>query len=154
MANTDKKETAEVIQPILVKNVNLMQFQRQVHECITRTRLTLEQLQDERTWAFAATKLRMYDRLEIMDELGSQLAHGIVTYINGTNVKVQIYGLYPLSEASQKETEYRDYIVRWAGVIEKWTIVGKETGKSLRGDFPTDISAIKYLEDHYKALLA
>jgi len=153
MAKAQKKETAEIIEPILVKDVALMQFQRQTHECITRTRLTVEQLQDERTWAFAATKLRLYDRLEIMDALASQLALGIVTYINGTNVRVQIYQVHQLSEATQKEIEYRDYIVRWAGVVQKWVIVGKEDGKILKADFATDRDGLRYLYDHYKALM-
>ena len=31
-------------------------------------------------------------------------------------------------------------------------IVGKDTGDTLKAEFPSDISALKYLKDHYKAL--
>jgi len=151
MTNTKKKDEV-VIQPILPKDMELLQYKHQTHVCITRSRLTVDQLQDDKTWAFAAQKLRMFDRVEVMDAQGSQFSKGIVTYCHGNSVRVQIYANYPLNSASHNEITYRDYIVRWGGIDQKWVVVGIDGGKILKQDFPTDNAALKYLEDHYKAL--
>ena len=154
----DKISTAKVveieedIEPILVKHMQLLQFVHQTHVCTTRSKRTVEQLENSKTWAFASTKLQMHDRVEIMDAQASQLSKGIVTYIKGTDVHVHIYANYVLKAESQDEIPYRDYLIRWGGVHDKWIIVGKTDGAILKAEFPTDIAAINYLKDHYKAL--
>jgi hypothetical protein len=153
-ANTKQVEEQPVIEPILVKNMQLMQYAHQTHVCITRSTLTKSQIQDEATWAFVAKKLRMHDRVQVMDSQASQLAEGIVTYVSGNKVKVQIYALHKLNDSDMTEIPYKDYLIRWGGVASKWTIVAKSDGTILREDFPSDDEAIAYLKDHYKALLS
>jgi len=149
---TNTAESAELIEPILVKHMQLLQFVHQTHVCTTRTKRTIQQLEDPRTWAFASAKLQMHDRVEVMDAQASQLSKGIVTYAKGNDIHVQIYAHYPLSNATHEEIPHRDYLIRWGGVQDKWIIVGKTDGNTLKAEFPTDLAALNYLRDHYKAL--
>lgn len=145
-------EIEESVEPILVKHMQLLQFVHQTHVCTTRSKRTVEQLEDPKTWAFASAKLQMHDRVEIMDAQASQLSKGIVTFVKGTDVHVHIYAHYILSTATHEEIPYRDYLIRWGGIQDKWIIVGKVDGLTLKAEFPTDMVAINYLKDHYKAL--
>lgn len=153
MTNTAEKIEPEVkheaVQP---SNMNQMQFAHQVWSVTTREALTVEQLEDPATWALCSAKLRLFDRVEIMQANGSQLSLGIVTFAKGSNIKVQIYGHYPLHEQKRTEIDYEGFTVKWGGVDVNWVIIDKETGDVLRGDLPSDTAAIKYLEDHYKSL--
>ena len=149
---TQKQDDNEVIETINPSQMNQMQFAHQVWSVITTNPLTKEQLENPKTWAFSTAKFRLHDRVEIMAGNGSQLSKGIVTFIRGNSVKIQIYAHHMLHEQKYNEIEYEDFVVRWGGVDKHWIIVEKETGEVLKGDFQTDQNALLYLKDHYKSL--
>lgn len=155
MTNTVQKiETAALkrMDQINPANMNQMQFAHQVWSVTTREALTVEELEHPDTWALAANKLRLFDRVEVMAANGSQLSLGIVTFAKGTQIKVQIYGHYPLHEQKHNEIEYEGFIVKWGGLDRNWIIVEKDSGEVMKENLPTDRAGIKYLEDHYKSL--
>lgn len=153
MSNEPKqKDKAEVIETINPSQMNQMQFAHQVWAVVTSNPLTKEQLEDPKTWAFSTSKFRLHDRVEIMDGKGSQLSKGIVTFIRGNSVKIQIYAHHQLNEQKYNEIEYEDFIIKWGGTDKHWMIIEKETGETLKGDFQTDQNALLYLKDHYKSL--
>ena len=149
---TTVKEEA-LVEPILVKDMQLLNYAHQIHVCITRSSLTKAQMEAPETWVFVAKKLRMHDRVQVMDSQASVLGEGIVTYVSGNQVKVQIYSYHKLNAAEHTEIEYKDYFIRWGGVSSKWIIVNKDNGAVLREDFSSAEVAVKYLTDHYKALM-
>ncbi len=154
MTNTNTKEVEEkkVISPILVKDMQLLNYAHQIHVCITREALSKKEMENPDTWVFVAKKIRMHDRVQVMDSQASVLGEGIVTYVSGNHVKVQIYSYHKLNASDQAEIEYRDFLIRWGGVSSKWIVVNKVTGETLRGDFSSSEVAVRWVTDHYKAL--
>ena len=115
--------------------------------------MTVEELEKPEVWSFARQKgFRVHDRVEVMAKNGSQLSFGIVTYMNGNDIRVQIFQQYDLHEQKANEIEYNGFSVRFVSNEEQWCIFDKRTGSQLKGNMPTDQACIKYLRDHLKAL--
>lgn len=147
-----KEDTPEVIETIHPQQMNQMQFAHQVWSVITPNALTIKQLENPKTWAFSTSKFRLHDRIEVMAGNGSQLSKGIVTYVRGNQIKIQIYEHYKLHEQKYNEIDYDGFLIKWGGAHQNWIIQDKETGDILKGDFPTDQNALAYLKDHFKSL--
>ena len=154
MTNTAEKIELQAVESEMIhpSNMNQMQFAHQVWSVTTRDALTVEQLEDPATWAMCSSKLRLFDRVEVMHANGSQLSLGIVTYVGGNDVKVQIYAHIPLHEQAREEIEYHGFIVRWGGIDRNWIIVNADSGDTMRENFASDAAAIKYLKEHFQSL--
>lgn len=115
--------------------------------------MEIKDLENPETWGLAAQKgMKVYDRVEVLTKNGSQLSLGIVTYVRGGDIRVNIYEQYELHKQKQTELTYEGFSIRYMNHRDQWCIFAPKTGELLKSNQPTDQAAMKYLKDHLKAL--
>lgn len=115
--------------------------------------MSAHELEDPSTWGLAAQKgLRVKDRVEILSLNGSQFSLGLVTYVRGGDIRVQIYAQYNLNEVAQNEIMYQGFKIRYVNNTDQWCIFNGESGERLKGNQPSSQACIKYLDGHFRSL--
>ena len=115
--------------------------------------MPLSVLEDPKTWGLAAQKgFKVKDRVEVMAKNGSQLAKGIVTFVRGSDIRVQFYANYEMHAQKENEVEYQGFRIKFVSNKEQWCIFDGTTGHMLKGNQPSSAAAIKYLDGHFRSL--
>lgn len=103
-------------------------------------------------WAHVAGKMKVGDEIRALAEDFSFRAELIVTFVQGTVVRLKLLDLLQLEDVETEVTN-DDYEIRQRG-MRKWCIVKKTTGEVIQENIPTKAEAAVALEQFVKVLAA
>jgi hypothetical protein len=138
------------------RKVSSSEFQLDSHryqrfDCITPTGINKENITEPQHWVNVAGKLRVFDEIRCISEDHSFVAYLIVTFVQGTDVKLKLVNGAELESFEGDYAQNSKYDVVLRGT-HKWCIIDTSTGDVLFKDIATKAKAYKELEDYTKAL--
>ena len=151
MGNTAK--TPKAVVPLRPSEWGLTQHKtRQFNAMVSGTK-TVKDLEDVEFWASVAPQMEIGSEIRCVADDMSFVAYGICTYAQGAIAKVKILNMYDLDavEPDDMEGNYSDYIAKLRGP-KKWCIVQQSTGDVIKEGIPTQLEALRELDDFKRAL--
>lgn len=151
MANTAKKPKAVV--PLRPSEWGLTQHKTRQFNALVPGTMTVDELEDPAFWASVASQMEIHCEIRCVADDTSFVAYGICTYAQGAIAKVKILNMYDLDtvEPDDMEGEHSDYEIKLRGP-KKWCVVQKSTGDVIKEGIPTQIEAMRELDDFKRAL--
>jgi len=154
MSENQARDEAVLVDPIRPGSFGAATHQVRQFNAEVSGKLTRKELEDPALWTLVAKHLTIGNTEVrcIADDL-SFLAHGIVTYAQGTTAKINIYAFHQLDEVNRNEVvdPLDDYVAEMKGA-RKWCIVKKSTGEIIKEDIDTQLDAQRELADYKKVL--
>jgi hypothetical protein len=138
--------------PLKPGDVKLVASMHQHWACYVPPDYTQAEIENPRLYGFLATKFQDLDLIMITAEDGSFMANARIRRIMGREIQVQVYDWIDLQPSMiSPEIEVNGYLIRHGGAVKKFYITNKLTGALLREGLGSQIVAMQYLQDHFKA---
>lgn len=140
---------------IVSSRVKLAEHVRQFWHVTTPEGVSVEDIVRPGFWAHVVRQLRPLDRIEVISETGEFFADLLVEKVATGNVTVT-----PLNvvrrDAAPAETgvELEDYRIEWKGPHHKFAVVRKADNAKLIDGLSPKSAAVKWAQDHSKAMAA
>jgi len=154
MATRSQPKLIEPVRPIDCK---LAEHAFRTHAVILRreTRVTCaEDLLNPVLYEHISRSIRAFDQVQFLDEAGAFWANVLVTFAQGSMVRVSILQFVPLDtvDLSSMDTD-SDYEIRLRGPL-RWCIIKRSTGETVKENLPDKAKALQELMDIRKAMAA
>lgn len=145
------KETKK-IDPLRPVDFGLVQHSIRQFNANVSGNMTQNDLENPDLWVNIANKMEIGSEVRCLADDMSFVASGICTYAYGSTVKLKIINFTKLDLVKNVEDDTNsDYEVKNRGP-KKWAIVQKSTGDVIKDMIPTQLEAMKELQDYQKAL--
>jgi len=121
-------------------------------DCSVPSVLSEDVLTDSKMWVHVAPKLNPRDEIRILSDDCSFMAHLLVTYSRGTDVRTQLIDYKVFEDAMVELSEDEEpYFIKLCGPL-KYCIVKRETGERIKENIPDKKSAVGELQDYLVAM--
>ena len=116
-------------------------------------KLSVEELEAPELWVNVAVQLEAGSEVRCLADDMSFVAYGMCTFAQGTTAKIKIMEMFELDEVDHDSLadEASDYEAKLCG-SKKWCVRKKSTGEIVKEGLPTQLEAMRELEDYKKAL--
>lgn len=163
-----KKATKTAEKPAVTEKVRLpvnpvkpgeVKTEDQMHNnwaCFMPSHYNQDQVEDQKTWTFMATRFRDLDMIRVTAEDGSWIAMAVIRRTVAMELTVQVYDWIELA-APMIAAEIdigNDYVIRHFGTVRKFAVCNKATGAVVKEGFNTQVQAMKYASEKIQAAVA
>lgn len=163
-----KKATTTAEKPAATEKVRLpvnpvkpgeVKTEDQMHNnwaCFMPSHYNQDQVEDQKTWTFMATRFRDLDMIRVTAEDGSWIAMAVIRRTVAMELTVQVYDWIELA-APMIAAEIdigNDYVIRHFGTVRKFAVCNKATGAVVKEGFNTQVQAMKYASEKIQAAVA
>jgi hypothetical protein len=144
------------VNPVKPGDVKLEREMHNTWACFLPSHYNQDQIEDQKTWTFMASKFKDMDEVCVTAEDGSWRARAVVRRTVSMEINVQVYDMIELSAPmiAKEVTIGDDYVIRHFGAIRKFAVCNRANGTVVKEGFNTQVQAMKYVTDHIQAKTA
>ena len=103
-------------------------------------------------WSHVAKSMRSSDTINVLPKDGAWYAEFLVIYADQIQAKVKELNYWVLEEIKESDLETELYQVKWISPPVKWGVVRKADKHVVKDSFPMKIEAVKWMQEHLKAM--
>jgi hypothetical protein len=143
-----------IVTPLIPAFVGLIEHKVRRFNADVPGSLTADDLENPDLWVNVAPQFEMGTEIRCLADDMSFVANGICTYSQGSTAKVKIITMH---ELDQVDDDFGDstgaFEIKLRGP-KKWCVINKNNGDVIKEYIPTQLEALRELEDYKKALRA
>ena len=149
---TNKKDTKKDLIPVRPAEFQTSQHRFTRFDCTVQGDFKeIKELENPALWTNVAGRLKMFDEIRVIPDDYSFVAYLLVTFVQGSSVRVKVVGGAELESTEDLESSTALYDVKQAGP-KKWIIYNTNTAEEVKTHIPTKAEAYKQLEEHVAAM--
>lgn len=143
------------MQHIMGSRVKLAEHVRNFWHVTTPEDVAVEDIVKPEFWSHVTRQLKPLDRIEVVAETGTFFADLLVERVSTTGVHVTLLNAVQRDAApSETGADLEGYSIEWKGPHTKFAVIRKSDGAKLKDGLAPKSTAIRWAQDHAKAMVA
>lgn len=142
------------LDPVKPGDFQLTSHRYRTFDCVVPSNLTEKDLENPELWVNVAPQLNKgtsFDEVRVIAEDHSFVAHLIVLFSYSSDARLKVMNYYDLGDKKESERPKGKFDYKLAGT-KKYIVYNIKTGEELKAHIPTKIEAVKWIDDHERAL--
>ena len=147
-----QRTMGKTLEPIRPQDYQLAEHAYRRHSVETESIISRDDVANPVLYEHIGRNLRIGDEIRVLGKDMSYVAGVIVTFAQGSMVRVSIREYQELDKVDE-DTEEDDYTVKLCG-RKRWCLIKISTNETIREDIPSKVAALKELNDFRRSMAA